>query len=310
MDKPKVTPKDFFLGAGAMIALYSSVFAFLSLLFSYVDYAFPDGLDYSYDPYSSGMRTAIAALIVLFPLAIFLMRTIRRSIEDDSSRAEVWVRRWALFLTVFLAGVALAIDLITLVYYFLDGNLSARFILKVAFVLLVAAGFFMHFMADIWGYWYRNPGRARMVGWGSAAVVAIAIIAGFFIMGSPSQVRLFRLDDQRVSDLQSIQYQVTDYWQSKGKLPATLVDLQDPLRGFIAPKDPATGQDYGYRITKAPYSFEVCADFQTDSKTRSTTPASAAMHLGGADAENWQHVANQTCFERTIDPALYPVFKK
>ena len=44
MDKPKVTPKDFFLWAGAMLSLYVSVFSLLSLIFSYIDRAFPDAL--------------------------------------------------------------------------------------------------------------------------------------------------------------------------------------------------------------------------------------------------------------------------
>jgi hypothetical protein len=65
------------------------------------------------------------------------------------------------------------------------------------------------------------------------------------------------------------------------------------------------GQDYGYRITKAPYSFEVCADFNADSRTGSTD-ASVAQHYGGAEAETWKHTAGQNCFERTIDPDKYP----
>src|SRR4029077_5474016 len=61
MNHPKVTPKDFFLWAGAMIALYSSVFAFIALLFQYINYAYPDPLAYSYvDPFSGGIRIAMA----------------------------------------------------------------------------------------------------------------------------------------------------------------------------------------------------------------------------------------------------------
>lgn len=304
MDKPKITPKDFFLWAGAMIALYVSVFSFVSLLFSYVDYAFPDPLEYV-DPYSSGMRAMIASLIVLFPLAIWLMRVIRKNMERDASRQDIWVRRWALTLTVFVAAVAGAIDLITLINFFLGGDLSTRFVLKVVIVLLVAAGFFMHFLADMWGYWIKNPQYARMVGWGAAAVVVISIVSGFFIMGSPTQVRLMRFDDQKVSDLQSIQSQVTYYWQSKQKLPENSRELEDPLMGFVLPKDPQSAQDYGYRITKAPYSFEVCADFNLDSSTGSND-ATTARHVGGAEAETWKHTAGQNCFERTIDPDKYP----
>lgn len=304
MDKPKVTPKDFFLWAGAMLALYISTFSFVSLLFSYIDHAFPDPLEYV-DPYSSGMRAMIASLIVLFPLALFLMRVIRKGIERDASRAEVWVRRWALMLTVFVAGFAGAADLITLINYFLGGDLSTRFVLKVAVVLLVAAGFFMHFLADIWGYWTKNPKYARLVGWGAAAVVLVSIVSGFFIMGSPATVRLQRFDDQKVSDLQSIQSQVTYYWQSKQKLPVNSHDLEDPLMGYVLPLDPQSSQDYGYRITKAPYSFEVCADFNLDSNTGSND-ATTARHVGGTEAETWKHTAGQNCFERTIDPDKYP----
>lgn len=305
MDKPRITPKDFFLWAGAMIALYVSVFSFVSLLFSYINYAYPDPLEYV-DPYSSAMRASIAALIVLFPLAIFLLRVIRKGITADPSRGEIWVRRWALVLTVFLAAGGAAIDLITLINYFLGGDVTMRFILKVVVVFLVAAGFFMHFLADMWGYWTKNPRYAQMVGWAAGAVALIAIVSGFFIMGTPGEIRLQRFDDQKVSDLQNIQYQVTNYWQVKQKLPQNLQDLVDPLSGYTLPKDPQSGGDYGYRITKAPYSFEVCATFNADSKTGSTD-SSVAQHYG-ADNTTWQHTAGQNCFERTIDPEKYPPF--
>lgn len=307
MDKPKVTPKDFFLWAGAMLALYISVFSFVSLIFSYINFAFPDALDYSYDPYSSAMRASIASLVVLFPLAVFLMRVIRTSIQKDPTRDDIWVRRWALVFTIFIAAAGAAVDLITLINYFLGGDLSTRFVLKVALVFLVAAGFFMHFLADLRGYWSKNPRYALFVGFGAGAVVIVSIISGFFIMGTPGQVRLQRFDDQKVSDLQNIQYQIINYLQTKQVLPMNLRELEDPLAGYVLPKDPQSGQDYGYRITKAPYSFEVCADFNTDSKTGSTA-ASPALHIGGADAETWRHVASQTCFERTIDPDKYPPF--
>ena len=119
MDKPKVTPKDFFLWAGAMIALYGSVISFITLLFQYINHSFPDPLDYYVDPYSGGIRFAMASLIVLVPVTIFLMRFIRNDIARESIKNELWIRRWALVLTVFVAGAAVVGDLITLVNYFL-----------------------------------------------------------------------------------------------------------------------------------------------------------------------------------------------
>ena len=318
MDKPKVTPKDFFLWAGAMLSLYISVFTFISLLFSYIDFAFPDTLQGYVDPYSSGMRTSIATLIVLFPLFLFLMRLIRKGMMKDSSRKEIWVRRWALVFTIFIAGAGVAVDLITLVNYFLDGDLSTRFMLKVAIVLLVAAAGLMHFLADIWGFWDQKPDQARMIGWAVGALVLFSIGAGFLIMGSPGQVRLYRFDDQKVGDLQNIQSQVVNYWQQKNKLPVSFADLNDPLSGFTVPADPQGGT-YTYATT-APMTFKLCATFNADTQANSQYAPQRAVPMmappvpgaKGADlyAQPWTHSAGEHCFTRTIDPERYPPYKK
>src|SRR3989344_5235841 len=121
MDKPRVTPKDFFLWAGAMIALYGSVISFITLLFQYINYAYPDPLTYYVDPYSGSIRFAMASLIVLMPVTIALMRFIRNDIVRDAMKSELWVRRWALVLTVFVAGSTVVGDLIALVNGFLGG---------------------------------------------------------------------------------------------------------------------------------------------------------------------------------------------
>src|SRR3989344_1031476 len=103
--KPKVTPKEFFLWAGAMITLYASVFAFISLIFSYLNYAMPDALQYySGDPYSSGVSYEMASLLVLFPIFLVISHIIIRDIVRDATRADVWIRRWAIYLTLFVAG--------------------------------------------------------------------------------------------------------------------------------------------------------------------------------------------------------------
>src|SRR3989344_6221876 len=113
MDRPKATPKDFFLWAGAMLTLYGGVVAFITLLFSYIDHIFPNPLrGYSYDPYQSGMSYEMAALIVLTPVFLGLMRFIRSDIAHDPARKEIWLRRWVLFLTIFVAGATLLVELI------------------------------------------------------------------------------------------------------------------------------------------------------------------------------------------------------
>lgn len=308
MNHPKVTPKDFFLWAGAMIALYSSVFAFLALLFQYINYAFPDPLAYNYysDPFSGGIRFAMATLIVMVPVAIILMRYIRSDIAKEHAKADLWIRRWALVLTIFLAGLAVVGDLITLINYFLGGDITMRFVLKVVVLLLVAGGVFMHFLADFRGYWTKNPGRANLVGVATGILVLAAIVAGFFIMGTPGQVRLYRFDNQKVSDLQNIQWQIVDFWQRKEMLPASLAELEDPISGWQIPVDPQ-GQEYRYERT-GETSFRLCATFNAESRVdySESMPSRAYGTLDG----NFQHDAGEHCFDRTIDPERYPPYTK
>src|SRR3989338_3550757 len=318
MDKPKVTPKDFVLWFGAMASLYAGVVALISLVFEYINHAFPNPVTnaYYYDPYSSGISYQTASLIVLTPVFLVLMRLIRRGIAEDPSRKEIWVRRWALFLTLFLAGATIVVDLIVLLNTYLQGeDLTIGFLLKVLTVLLVAGLGFMHFMADLWGYWEREPTRARMVNWAAGVLVLITIIAGFFIIGTPQQIRVQKQDAIRVQDLQTIQWQVVNYWQQKQKLPAGLAELADPISNAIIPVDPQTKEPYEYSST-GKMSFQLCATFALEGGTigyqgRPTPMSVEPAAVGGKGVEdNGQHSAGRACFARTIAPQRYPPYSK
>ncbi len=309
MPKPKLTPKDFVLYAGAMIALYVSVFSLLALLFNYVDYSFRDALDYI-DPYNGAMRAAMASLIVFFPLFVWLTRVLNQGMRADSSMRESGFRRWILYITLLIAGLAMAIDLVVLINTFLGGEITTRFILKVIAVLVVAASVFGYYLADLRGYWQQNESKSKAAGAVALAAVIISIVAGFFIMGSPASQRLLRFDEQRVSDLQNMQWQLVNYWQAKQKLPESLGELTNSIAGFTVPKDPETGADYTYSVVGggAP-SFKLCATFSTDSSktTGRSNPIYAPMVDQGIKGGNtWDHGTGNVCFDRTIDPDFYP----
>jgi len=117
-------------------------------------------------------------------------------------------------------------------------------------------------------------------------------------------------DQQKVSDLQETQYQIVNYWQGKEKLPNSLSDLNDPISGFIVPVDSQSGNAYEYNIKDAEnLSFELCAEFNRQGsdmygEDRPAIPAGKGL------SENWSHPEGRHCFERTIDPQLYPPFSK
>lgn len=325
MDKPKTTAKDFFLWAGAMVAFYWSVIAYIYLVFNYINYTFPNALSYyPADPYQSGISYEMASIIVLLPLYLLLMWFIHKDAARDSSRNDIWVRRWALILTLFVAGIAIAVDLIMLLTTFLNGEaLTTAFLLKVLVVFFVAGGVFMHFIADLKGYWDIFPGRRRMMRIGVAVLALVTIVAGFFIVGTPAEARLARFDAQKVNDLQNIQSQIVGFYQAKQKLPGVITDLNNSLSYGPMPVDPQSGEPYVYQPGEG-LSFKLCAVFNaksrgnqnTYSETRAVMPPSpmpvqekAAFGAKGMLQDNWQHESGEVCFDRTIDPSFYPPIK-
>lgn len=139
--------------------------------------------------------------------------------------------------------------------------------------------------------------------WFIIAAVTAAIAAGFFIAGSPGKARLYRFDEEKISNLSFIQSEVTHYWQNKRVLPKNLDFLTDSLRGITIPKDPQTGEKYVYQI-KNDLTFALCASFNKEGRAESTR---GPILLSPPGNELWQHPAGNYCFERTIDPAFYPL---
>lgn len=299
MDKYKTSPKDIFLQLLAIVTLYGSAVAFLTLLWQFVNVRFPDVLDhYGVSSAYSTIRFAVSSLIIVFPVYVWVIRFLDQSYKKEPERKEIRIRKWLVYFTLFAAGLIIMGDLVALVYSFLGGELTARFVLKTFAVFLVSGAVFWYYYWDMKDK--EPPGGMWVFQWGVVGAVCVGVVVAFFVVGSPQQERLRRFDDERVSNLQNIQWQVVNYWQSKGMLPRRLSDLNDSISGFNEPIDPVSGAFYGYEV-RGEYQFILCADFTLESRTSSKEIQPIARGI----EENWEHGSGRVCFERTIDPELY-----
>jgi hypothetical protein len=301
----KTTPKDFFLWLGAISALYVSAVSLLMLFFEYIDKLFADPLETYVDPFSGQIRFAIASLIIIFPLYLYLTRILNKGIRANALKKEIWVRRWLIYFTLFAAGLTIVIDLIVLINTFLGGEeLTTAFLLKVLSILVVIGGAFYYYLQDIKGRWEVNEKLSKTIGGLVSLVVIASVVGGFFIMGTPQEQRALRFDQDRVYHLQDLQRNLTTYYQQKEVLPERLEDLEDPLIGFYLPVDPETEKEYDYSKT-GDLTFELCATFNTESK-ESKNVNRRPDYYGFDSSISWEHKAGHTCFERTIDPDKFP----
>lgn len=305
-NKLKMTPWDFFMHLLCFAMLYASVVSFITLLFQYINVLFPDKLDFYYTAILNSIRVATAVLIVVFIVFLLINWLLEKDFKKTPAKRDLKFRKWLIYFTLFASAVTIVIDLITLVYNFYSGELSTRFYLKIAVVLLVAVGVFGYYFWDLKRLSEKKYNLPRTLAWVTAVVVLASIVGGFFIVGSPAVQRQRRFDDQRISDLQAIQYEIINYWQLKEKLPENLSDLKNSISGFIPPVDPETAQAYEY-IIKEPLTFELCADFKTQGLGGNNLieRPEPATYYRDPYQQNWDYGLGRICFSRTIDPELY-----
>ncbi|MBI5079600.1 hypothetical protein HZB06_02990 [Candidatus Wolfebacteria bacterium] len=304
----KTEPKDIFLHLLEIIALYTSVTAFLVMIFQYINILIPDSLTdgyYQLQDYFSGIRWSISSLIIIFPVYIWTGYYLNKIYALEPEKRDLKIRKWLLNLTIFAAALIIIGDLVALIYNFLGGDLTSKFVLKVAAILFVAASVFFYYFWELKA-WSKISAAARKIFiYAIIGIVAATVIAGFFVVGSPNRARLMKFDEQRVANLQTIQGQIIYYWQNKNKLPQNLADLKDTVSGFAAPKDPRTGADYNYQV-KGELEFSLCADFDLSilgSASSVELPTYPARYI--SENSNWNHAAGNVCFNRIIDKDLY-----
>ncbi len=299
--QPRSHAKDVFLNLASMITLYSAAAALLNLLFTVINKAFPQVIQY-YSYYStSSISFPVATLIIVFPLYILFMWLIERDLVGSLEGRGSGIRKWLIYITLFISGGLVVGDLVAVVYYFIDGQeLTSGFLLKVLSILVVAGAVFWYYITDI-----RNKlsSSLRKVSAIVAMIfVVLAIIVGFMVIGSPRTQRLAKYDQQRVVDLQSINQSIVYYYQMNASLPSTLNELSTSGNYSVVPVDPETSQPYEYTlIGQSAKAYELCATFNTSTVDKNGTPSRVGMEYLTA----WNHPEGRFCFSQSIPLSGY-----
>lgn len=317
-ENKKTGPRDVFLHLLGIIFLYASVLSIGGVLFQIVNTYFPNPLVFEGALSArNAIRWPLSVAVIIFPLYVWVTAFIQKDLARNPEKRALKTRKWLLYLTLFVTTLVIAGDLVTLIFRYLNGDITIRFLLKVCIVLSVAAAVFVYY---IWNLRKDIPATKNLAMkvfiYGVIGFIGASVAAGFVLAGSPQSERMRRFDERRVNDLQTIQWQIVQYWQSKQNLPQSLDELRDDLRGFIPPRDPETDAPYEYAAVEI-LSFTLCAEFKTSNEVQNMqtphTPAPKRPYLAeprGSVTESWAHAARRQCFERTIDPQLYPPFSK
>ena len=304
--RPYLSAREAFLYLVLFATLYITAFNLGLVLFAIVDRWLPDAVQIEYASRwaTEAIRNGIAALVIAFPIFLFLSTLIGRAMARDPEKRGSAVRKWLTYLTLFVAALVLIGDLTFVLQRLLAGELVARILWKTLVVFAIAGAVFGHYLAELRSEEREGAARRGGTPWLAwAAVVAVVVTIAFRLVasGSPQQSRLRTLDARRVESLKSIWNQLVAEHKVRRPLPVSLAELSarpaaPALETF---RDPESKEFFGYRVVDST-TVELCATFATEDSLVSPDG-------GGESSLFWKHPRGRHCFELSLKEPPNPL---
>ncbi len=289
-------PREAFLYVVMFMALFVSAFSLGAVLFSLIDLALPDAASLSPEVDRELLRLAVSALVVAGPVFVFVAGVVRRGVEAQPGSRVSRIRLQLTYLTLLVACCVLVGAVTALVYSFLGGELTLRFVLKSLTVAAIAGGACGCYRRDLRDA-ERDPEATRAMRRRDPLPVVVgvaataALVAGLVTLGPPAGQRLERLDARRAQDLDAIARAIDRYTATHERLPATLDELRQRSDVQVAVTDPVTQTPYTYEAG-AGTAYQLCATFERPTVGRD-------LRRGPPFS---RHEAGRHCFRLRADP--------
>lgn len=305
--RPYLSAREAFLYLVMFVTLYTVAFDVGVILFEAIERWVPDPVRRGFvaDRYSPDrVRGAVAAVLIAFPIFLFLSRHIGRALRRDPEKRASRIRKWLTYLTLFVAALVIIGDLTYLVARLLGGELPPRFLLKTLAVFLIAGAVFVHYLGDLRSEERETPDASRVgvtpLARAAGSAIVVAAILGLYMAGSPVVERRRRVDLQRVEDLRTLSAGVQSYYNEFRVLPDSLGSLsQLPGGGMMGIRDPVSRAAYGYRAVDS-VRYELCASFEAPDSA-DTQPY---IEEPGRPSIFWYHGAGPHCFTLRVSRAF------
>ena len=146
----------FYLLSFSMLGLWAQALGQIG--FTWINRIVPDATQNTYsDPYFS-LAFSLARLIVAYPVYLWVMRSINRELARYREKHFSEVRKWLTYLTILVVALIGIGTLIAFLTSFLRGELTPRFVLKAAVVLVIDGGILRYYL-----HWLqRSPPRSEL----------------------------------------------------------------------------------------------------------------------------------------------------
>lgn len=234
---------------------------------------------YDYDFNQEFLKFAISALIVAAPIYFGVLYLINKKLDNGDIRPSSLVRKFVTYLAMFVFSAMSLGSLVSLVYNYLDGELTQKIFLKI----VVFFGVSLFYL----GFYFWEIRRTDFLAkkfyplyFASIFIAAVALIVGFIVVDSPRVVREKKQDREIVYEMQNFSSRLDEAYRKNKKLPE--VGQQD------------IKLERGIRYTRIDdINYELCASFKHAAKKQFST-------------DEWAHPAGDYCFKKDISSDIEP----
>jgi hypothetical protein len=283
-----------------LLSLVSLVFSALGtgmILFQFINKKIIDLVSVYPGGFDSGtLKFGISAVIIAAPIYFLMMWLINKSLLSGNLNKDSVVRKWLTYFILFVSSVVMIGWLIAVIYNFLDGELTARFILKALVAVSIAISIFGFYLYDIKRNDVKNKKNSiiKYSYYSSMSVVLAVLVAGFFLVDSPQLARDKKEDMATLDRFSKIEGAINLYFNEKQKLPEELKDLIGGI-SLVSEQDlinPVTKEKITYQINNSQF-YELCATFKTSNR------------IDDSDTNyydsKWKHDAGYKCLGQKVD---------
>ncbi len=266
VQKQQNLAKYTFLYLLSLVTLIMTTLAVGNVLFEVINKFIADPLLVNgvyYDP--TVMKMAIATLIIAGPIYFVTTSVILKSLAIGMLNKEAIPRRWLSYLIILISSFVMLGFLISVLFSFLDGELTMRFALKSLVALLLSGGIFGFYFYDVRRDQVEQKDKVILVfGLIGMTTVLASLITSFFFVESPTAARNRKHDQSLVANFEQIDSGINSYFNENKKLPDNLSVLVNEKR-FITElmiKDLITNEPIVYNIL-GEKKYQICATFST-----------------------------------------------
>jgi len=284
-----------------LLSLVALIFMAISVgmvAFGIIDKTIPDILNYyNYSSVDSRLKFAISALLISIPAFYSVSYLINKGLRCQELDKESPIRRWLTYFIILVSSLIILGSFVSLVNSFLSGELTVRFILKVASVLLIAGISFSFYLYDVKRESPEKKDRVTKIFFIATLFLVVSVfVAAWFFVESPQKTRARRIDNLILNNFSNLESSINSYYTYNKKLPEKISDLSLNQQIYFNPEfalDPESKEEIGYnRINDT--EFELCAYFRASNREDQNDPR---LRLNG---NNQEHDSGYQCLSRKL----------